>query len=152
MSIPSSISRSVQQTQEWLKTLCEAGSYSGEAEALAVLRAVLHQLRDRLTVAEAVDLAAQLPTIIRGIYYEGWRPHHTPSRTRTREDFLDAVQASLRPHPVSAENATRDVFSLLSQAIDSGEIADVISQLPAEIKDLWPQGMRSWAQNRRKSE
>lgn len=149
MTIPSSISHSVQQTQEWLKALCEAGSYSGETEALAVLRAVLHQLRDRLTIAEAVDLAAQLPTIVRGIYYEGWKPHHTPSRIRTREDFLEGVQASLRPHPVTAENATRDVFSLLSQAIDSGEIADVISQLPTGIKELWPQGMRSWAEHRR---
>lgn len=48
MTIPASISHSVQQTQEWLKALCEAGGYCGESEALAVLRAVLHQLCDRL--------------------------------------------------------------------------------------------------------
>lgn len=150
MTIPSSISHSVQQTQEWLKALCEAGGYSGETEALAVLRAVMHQLRDRLTIAEAVDLAAQLPTIVRGIYYEGWKPHHTPTKVRTREEFLDAVQTALMPHPVRAENATRDVLSLLAQAIDSGEIADVISQLPADIKELWPQGIRAWAESRGK--
>jgi uncharacterized protein (DUF2267 family) len=31
---------------------------------------VLHALRDRLTVEEASDLAAQLPMLIRGLYYE----------------------------------------------------------------------------------
>lgn len=149
MSIPASISHSVQQTQEWLKALCEAGGYSGEAEALAVLRAVLHQLRDRLSPEEAADLAAQLPIIVRGIYYEAWRPGRPPERVRTQEQFLAGVAAKLAPHPIKAEHATRDVFSLLAQAIDSGEVADVISQLPAGIKELWPAGMKRWAEQRR---
>jgi uncharacterized protein (DUF2267 family) len=148
MSIPASIAHAVQQSQEWLKALCEAGSYASETEALAVLRAVLHQLRDRLTPQEAVDLGAQLPTIVRGIYYEGWRPSRTPEKVRSADAFLDGVRAKLAPHPIAPGPATRDVFSLLAQAIDSGEIADVIDQLPAEIKALWPQGMRRWAETR----
>lgn len=145
MTIPASISHSVQQTQEWLKALCEAGGYSGEAEALAVLRAVLHQLRDRLTPQEAIDLAAQLPMIVRGIYYEGWQPLRTPEKVRSKDEFLAGIKDKLAPHPVSPDNATRDVFTLLAQAIDSGEISDVINQLPSGIKELWPQGMRRWA-------
>lgn len=148
MTIPASISHSVQQTQEWLKALCEAGGYSGETEALAVLRAVLHQLRDRLTPQEAVDPAAQLPMIVRGIYYEGWQPLKAPEKVRSQEEFLAGLRAKLAPHPIGPDHATRDVFSLLAQAIDSGEIADVINQLPGGIKELWPQGMRSWAEAR----
>lgn len=148
MSIPASIAHSVQQTQEWLKALCEAGGYADATEALAVLRAVLHQLRDRLTPQEAVDLGAQLPIIVRGVYYEGWRPSRTPEKVRSAEQFLDGVRAKLAPHPIGPDHATRDVLSLLAQAIDSGEIADVIDQLPAEIKALWPQGMRRWAEGR----
>jgi uncharacterized protein (DUF2267 family) len=148
MTIPSSISHSVQETQLWLKALCEAGGYSGESEALAVLRAVLHQLRDRLTVEEAVDLAAQLPMIVRGVYYEKWRPTRPQEKLRTKEQFLEGVASKLAPHPIKAENATRDVFSLLAQAIDSGEVADVINQMPAGIKELWPQGMKRWAEAR----
>lgn len=148
MSIPPTISHAVQQMQIWLKGLCDSGGYASEAEALAVLRAVLHQLRDRLTPEEAVDLGAQLPLIARGVYYEGWRPARTPQRIRTRQEFLDGVAARLAPHPIRAESATRDVFSLLSQAIDSGEIADVINQLPDHVKELWPEGMRAWAERR----
>jgi len=148
MSVPATISHAMQQMQVWLKSLCDSGGYAGETEALAVLRAVLHQLRDRLTPAEAVDLGAQLPLIARGIYYEGWRPSKTPEMVRSQDEFLEGVSAKLAPHPIAAQSATRDVFSLLAQAIDSGEIADVINQLPAGIKELWPEGMRAWAAKR----
>ncbi len=148
MRVPTTISHAVQQTQEWLKALIETGSYANEAEALAVLRAVLHQLRDRLTPEEAVDLGAQLPLIVRGIYYEGWRPSKTPERLRSQDEFLEGVSAKLAPHPIGAEPATRDVFCLLAQAIDSGEIGDVINQLPKGIKELWPEGMQAWAARR----
>jgi uncharacterized protein (DUF2267 family) len=149
MSIPPTISHAVQQTQEWLKALCDSGGYSGEAEALAVLRAVLHQLRDRVSPQEAVDLGAQLPLIVRGIYYEGWRPAQTPERLRSVDEFVRGVATKLHPHPVDAKGATQDVFALLAQAIDSGEIADVIGQLPDGVKGLWPEGMRRWAEQRR---
>ena len=145
MSVPATISHAVQQMQVWLKSLCDSGGYAGETEALVVLRAVLHQLRDRLTPQEAVDLGAQLPLIVRGIYYEGWRPSKTPEKLHSQDEFLEGVSAKLAPHPIGAESATRDVFSLLAQAIDSGEIGDVIGQLPAGIKELWPKGMRTWA-------
>src|SRR5690606_32614076 len=61
MTVPTTIAHAVQQTQEWLKELRDNGGLASEAEAYAVLRAVLHQLRDRLTLAEAVDLGQQLP-------------------------------------------------------------------------------------------
>jgi uncharacterized protein (DUF2267 family) len=109
-----------------------------------VLRAVLHQLRDRLTPEEAVDLAAQLPLIVRGVYFEGWRPRQTPEKVRTKEEFLSEVAMKLRPHPIAAEPAVRDVFALLAHHCDPGEIADVIAQFPAELKDLWPQAARTF--------
>lgn len=148
MTVPATIAHAVQQTQEWLKALCDSGGYASEAEALAVLRAVLHQLRDRLTPQEAVDLGAQLPIVVRGIYYEGWRPSKTPERVRSQDEFLEGVSAKLAPHPIGAEPATRDVFALLANTIDSGEIGDVIGQLPGGVKQLWPEGMRTWAAKR----
>lgn len=148
MSVPATISHAVQQAQEWLKALREAGNYASESEALAVLRAVVHQLRDRLTPQEAVDLGAQLPIIVRGIYYEGWRMGKTPQKVRSQDEFLEGVSAKLAPHPIGAEQATRDVFALLAVTLDRGEILDVISQLPAGVKDLWPQGARDQARRK----
>ena len=143
MTLPAALSHAVQQTQEWLKELRDNGDFPDEATAYSVLRAVLHQLRDRLTPAEAVDLAAQLPMIVRGIYFEGWQPSRTPEKVRTKREFLDGVQAKLRPHPIAPEAAVRDVLVLLTHHCDPGEITDVVAQLPRELKDLWPDTARA---------
>ena len=139
MTLPATLSHAVQQTQVWLKELRDNGDLADEATAYSVLRAVLHQLRDRLTPDEAVDFAAQLPLIVRGVYFEGWQPRQTPEKLRTKQEFLDGVATKLRPHPIAAESAVRDVFSLLAHHCDLGEIADIIAQLPTELKTLWPE-------------
>lgn len=146
MTVPATIAHTVQQTQEWLKELRDDAGLADETEALKVLRAVLHQLRDRLSREEATDLGAQLPLLIRGLYYEGWRSGRHPDRTRTREAFLDAVKVRLLPHRQPPEPMVRTVFAVLAHHCDPGEISDVIEQLPAEIKQLWPEAARTFRQ------
>ena len=55
MTVPASVSDSIQTLQVWLKELRDKGELADEAAAYSVLRSVLHQLRDRLTLEEAVD-------------------------------------------------------------------------------------------------
>lgn len=144
MTLPATLSHAVQQTQEWLKELRDNGDLADEATAYSVLRAVLHQLRDRLTPEEAVDLAAQLPLVVRGVYFEGWKPGQTPEKVHSKEQFLREVTKKLRPHAIPPEPAVRDVFALLAHHCDPGEIGDVIAQFPAELKELWPQSARTF--------
>lgn len=146
MTVPAPIAHTVQQTQVWLKELRDNADLADEATALSVLRAVLHQLRDRLSVAEAVDLAAQLPLLIRGIYYEGWQPAHVPEKVHSKEEFLDHVSYKLLPHRIPPERAVRDVLALLAHHCDPGEISDVIAQLPTELRQLWPQTAQTFKQ------
>jgi uncharacterized protein (DUF2267 family) len=130
--------------QEWLKELQDKGELADEAAAYAVLRAVLHQLRDRLTLEEGMGLGAQLPLIVRGLYFEGWRPHAVPRKVRSKEKFLDELSEAILPHTYPVEWAVKAVFTLLSRHCDPGEIADVIDQLPTEIKELWPETARTF--------
>lgn len=138
MAIPPLLTQTVQKTQEWLKELSDNGELSDTQESLAVLRSVLHHLRDRLTLEEAVDLGAQLPTLLRGVYYEGWQPRKPTTRIRSRQKFVNEVAAKNFPNAVPSERAIRDVFALLAHHCDPGEISDVIGQLPSELKELWP--------------
>jgi uncharacterized protein (DUF2267 family) len=101
---------------------------------------VLHQLRDRLTLEEAFNLSAQLPLIVRGVFFEGYAPRRAPERIRTEREFLEAISAKLHPHRIAPHVAVRAVFATLAHRCDSGEIADTIDQLPADLKKLWPNG------------
>lgn len=105
------------------------------------LRAVLHALRDRLLPGEAADLAAELPMLVRGIYFEGYKPDRAPSRARTREAFLAEVHAHYTLDPnTDVEPMTRAVFEVIAQHVSSGETAQIKHMLPAEIAALWPGG------------
>ena len=110
-----------------------------------VLRSVLHQLRDHLTLKEAVDLSAQLPMIVRGMYFEGWQPNKVPDNVHTKQHFIDELTSRHFPNAVPTERAVRDVFALLAHHCDPGEIADVIEQLPQELKELWPRSAQTFA-------
>jgi uncharacterized protein (DUF2267 family) len=67
--------KTVHKTNTLLKQIeTELGWENQRSMSYTALRAVLHALRDRLTVQEAADLAAQLPLLVIGIFYEGWDP------------------------------------------------------------------------------
>jgi uncharacterized protein (DUF2267 family) len=149
MTLPATIRHAEQQVQQWLKELCDNGDLADLDEALAVLRVVLHQLRDRLSVEEAVDLAQQLPIIVRGFYFEGWQPSRVPSKVHSRRQLADETTIALLPRTVPAERAIRDVLALLAHHCDPGEIADVIAQLPQELKELWPESAQTYRERMR---
>jgi len=150
MTIPASISHTVQLTQEWLRQVESNAGLANETEALSVLRAVLHQLRDRLSVEEAAQFSAQLPLLLRGIFFEGWQPAHVPDKSvKTRQDFFDAVTTRLLPHRLPPERMVETVFAILSHHIDPGEISDVIGQLPDSLKALWPLTARTFKERAR---
>lgn len=52
---------------------------------------MLHCLRDRLSVDQAAHLSAQLPLLVRGIYYESYHPAGKPEKVRSRAEFLEHV-------------------------------------------------------------
>lgn len=127
------------KTNTWLKEIMEALG-SDRHRAYQALRGVLHCLRDRLVVEEAADLGDQFPMLVRGIYYESWRPSATPKKVRSLQEFLDLLASHLPDQsPLDPEQAARAVFQVLARHVTPGEIEDVISQLPKDIRALWPQ-------------
>jgi uncharacterized protein (DUF2267 family) len=138
--------RTLQKTNVWLKDLMETLGWSDKQEAYLALRATLHALRDRLTVDEAAQFGAQLPMLIRGFYYEGWDPSHKPDKVRHKEDFLARITQEVRPFRVDSEQVARAVFTVLSNRVSEGEIEDIESTLPAEVRELWPVGVSRGSQ------
>jgi len=103
-------------------------------EAYNALRAVLHTLRDRLPPEVAIKLGAQLPMLLRGIYYEGW---HAAGTQRHLGGFVDHVWSELsKQFAVDPLNVTRGVFEILWEHLDPGEFEKVMNHLPASIREL----------------
>lgn len=142
VSTVGSLNHSLQLTQQWLKELSVATPFGNEEQAYTGLRAVLHSLRDRLTVEEAVHFAAQLPMVVRGFYYEGWRPVLAPNEEQTPEQFYESVRQSLRNAQFDLDpgEVTRVVFGFLEMKIDEGQVRHVKGQLPEALQKLWPGG------------
>jgi uncharacterized protein (DUF2267 family) len=131
--------KTVQTTNAWLKEIMEVTG-PDRHRAYRVLSAVLHALRDRLTVDEAAQLGAQLPILVRGLYYDQWHhPAGKPERLRHKDEFLSEVAAELDDiKPINPEQATRAVFSVLERHIAPGEIEDIKATLPTQLRELWP--------------
>ena len=138
------LDHTIQETNTWLKKLADDHHLGDRPHAYSALRAVLHVLRDRLTPEQAVHLGAQLPTLVRGIYYEGWRLAGKPTNERQPDEFAKRVAAQLPPQfPRDALSVTKAVFDLLGQELDPGETMKVIRELPVPLRALWPDLTRS---------
>ncbi len=132
----------LQETNHWLKLMMVELQSDDRREAYVALRATLHAVRDRIGAMNAVHLGAQLPLILRGVFYEGWRPTETPTRERHLEQFIDHVGAEL-PDEVRAEagEAARACFTVMSQCLDRGEMKKLRGMLPHEVLNLWPDSL-----------
>jgi uncharacterized protein (DUF2267 family) len=74
--------------------------------AWRILRPISKTLRDELTVDEAAQLAAQLPLVLRGAFYEGFDPGRQPAKLRHRDEFLARLAERARlPDPEDPERA-----------------------------------------------
>ncbi|MBJ3763697.1 DUF2267 domain-containing protein [Maribius pontilimi] len=133
------IDHTVQLTHEWINELRDRLGWTSSRDALRLLRQTMTQIRDHLGHDEVAQFAAQMPLLIRGMFYEGWRPSHTPVRERKAEDFIAAVGERL--DDMQDWRGVEDivaVFRTLDNRISEGELRDVKAGLPRQIRDLWP--------------
>ncbi len=132
------IETTVQKTHRWINEIMAEMDWENPDKAYAALRVVLQTLRDRLSVQEANDLSSQLPTLIRGIYFENWKPNDVPNRQRTFDQFVAPVAEHFSgDDSVDPEWTCRSVMKVLARHVSAGEIEDIKSCLPEELRDLW---------------
>jgi len=134
-----SIDHTVQLTYTWINDLDARLGWENKHRSYRLLRSVLQALRDWLPINEAAGFGAQLPELLRGVYYEHWRPAAAPVKHRHRADFIARVDSAFQTDPIlSTADAIPAVFDLLSEKISAGEIEKLRHVLPADLRALWP--------------
>ncbi len=130
---------SVQRTHEWLHEIGRELGFDNERAAYAALRATLHAVRDRLPIESVAHFGAELPMLVRGIYYDGWHPSTARLKAAHDEDFYDAMRRELRGHDElqHVELVARTVLRVIGEKIEPGQVDKIVGVLPAPVRRLW---------------
>jgi uncharacterized protein (DUF2267 family) len=132
--------KTLQTTNIWLDEVMQTVGPDRNV-AWHVVGAVLRTLRDRLPLGLAAHLGAQLPLLVRGAYYDQFRPGHTAELLHTEDEFLTRVTAEFGGiRPVNVRQATQCVFAVLGRHVAAGMAEKVRDSLPKQIRALWPDG------------
>lgn len=141
---PDVFETTLQKTNTWLREISELLHWDDHQKAYHGLRAVLHVLRDRLPVAEAAHLGAQLPMLVRGFYYDCWKPAHTPAKMKTTQEFYDAVRENFTAdRNVNPMRLAEAVMAVLSSHISASEIEKLRGIFPPHLREIWPEDQRT---------
>lgn len=127
----------VQKADAWIRDMMRELGTDDPRQAYHALSASLHALRDRLSVEEAAQLAAQLPLLVRGLFYEGWHPASTPVHVRRPEELLLLVQQKAGDGgEMDVERAVAATFEVLRRHVSPGQLASLAHVLPPSLAQL----------------
>jgi uncharacterized protein (DUF2267 family) len=130
-----SLDHSIETTNRWLSDLTTELGANDRRVAYQALRGWLHTLRDRLTVEVAAHFAAQLPELLRGVFYDGWTPKKVPVKYDP-DEYLEhfAQEANLRDTDVLVP--LRAVTRCVRRHMSEGTVDRVFAQLPTSVRVL----------------
>lgn len=134
-----------QEGNSFIKTLAGNLGHPDETGRTGIIvRAVLHTLRERITIGESLNFIAQLPMFIKGIYVDNWEYSEKNSSIKTREDFFNRVEELQDQYgeqrfdwQISTEEIVRIVLSTLGKYVSEGEWEDIVTQMPKDLKELF---------------
>lgn len=122
-------------SDEWLRSVAQEFDTDDLAFVQRTVRAWLHGLRDELSVNSCAHFAAQLPELLRGVYYEGWDPSRVPV-----EHDLDAYVARFareaQVRPTEVRHVAAVVTAGLRRNLSAEQLAVAFEQLPAPLREL----------------
>jgi len=130
-----SLDRSIDKVNAWLSDVEKEFDTHDRRLAYRVTRAWLQILRDRLTVDVAAHFAAQLPELLRGVFYDGWNPSRIPHKY-DRGEYVTRFARDARVHASDVAKAARAVTAVVRKHLSAGAVDEAFGLLPADIRRL----------------
>ncbi|NKY59373.1 DUF2267 domain-containing protein [Nocardia flavorosea] len=125
----------IDTAHQWLRAVTEdLGTYDRNF-AHRALRAWLHTVRDSVGAGTAAQLAAQLPELFRGTFYEGWVPDEVP-HPHTVESFLAQFAAEAGVSDDEAAALLGAVTEAVSRLFSTGQLGRLLAEVPAPLRRL----------------
>lgn len=140
----SSPDHAVQIARTWINAVAEEFGTQDREFAYGVLRAWLHTVRDRLTVGAAAHFAAQLPDLLRGVFYAGWDPDTVPVKFGADAfvaRFADDACIAVQDVPRSAAAVTAAMLRFLP----ADHVRKTFGHLPDDVRAVLLPEPGAWA-------
>ena len=82
---------------------------------------------------ESAQLAAQLPLLVRGVYFDGWDPSIVPVKMN-KEQFLERVRHEFRYEVEGGiESLVHTVLQAVRRHVTDGEWNDIMAGMPRDL-------------------
>lgn len=132
-----SLDSTVQKTIEWFNAMNEILGWPDNERTYAATKAVLHAIRDRLPLGEAVHFSAPITMLMKGMYFDQYEPEDKPLKIRSRDEFFELIRENFDQGPLDAENALRAFVKVYSHKTQGGELEDVRKTMPEDLRPLF---------------
>jgi uncharacterized protein (DUF2267 family) len=132
--------QTLQRSELWIEELQDLGKFNSKKQACSAFRAVLHVLRDYLTIAEAVQLANYFPIFLKGLYYDNWQPTCIPTG---RCDVLvfkrrvEAILSNSKEQNLNPQKTMQAVVAWLKRKMPPDELTTMREKLPTPLNGLF---------------
>lgn len=131
----SALDHALQAAHIWVNEVAKEFDTDDREFAYGVLRAWLHTLRDRLTVEASAQFAAQLPDLIRGVFYAGWNPNAVPDKYDAEVYAVRfAKEACIAVNDVG--KAAAATTAAVSRHLPAAQVHKALDHLPVDIRSL----------------
>lgn len=130
-----SLDHSIDTTNAWLSDVADSFGTKDRTMAYRVTRSWLHTLRDRLPVPVAAHLAAQLPDLLRGVFYDGWNPSKVPVKYG-RDEYAARFARDAQIHNTEVAKSGRLVTAAMRRHLSAGVVDEALSVLPADVRGM----------------
>lgn len=124
-------------TAAFYRAVMDASANRRRDEAKRVTAAVFHALRDRLTLEEAAQVAAQLPGELKDVWRAGEQAGRKPVKLHRQALYQRVMKEAALGSTRDARWMTLAVLGALKESLSPGEAEDVFAQLPKDLKELW---------------
>lgn len=108
-----------------------------------ILSSILHALREVIPIEESFQFIAQFPMFLKAVYVNGWSPGKKKDKVKTLTDFIDLARSMDGDTSIhdfgsdeQAENYILTTFIALRRYTSLGEMEDIRSSLPKELKHM----------------
>jgi len=130
------------EANSFMKEYAEKLNITDKEKAGRILSSVLHGLREVISTEESLQLIAQFPMFLKAVYVNGWSGHKK-QRIKTMVEFIDLINrfdGVTSVHDFESDEVTtkyiKTTFLALRKYVSFGELKDVRTELPKELKSL----------------